>query len=93
MFRGREIRTKLPKTECEPIQDDEEVRDRDKTKKQLNKEYADKRRHSELSELSLGDKVLVTQPKLNKLTTPFSPKEHTVTWKKGNSVVAGKKKN
>lgn len=52
----------------------------------MQKQYADKRRHSKISDIEPGDKVLVKQNKQNKLTTNFSPTEHTVIWKTGNTV-------
>ena len=88
LFKGRPIKTKLPEIRLKDAYKDEEIRDRDRLQKQLTKEYSDKVRHAEESSLNPGDKVLVRQTKENKLSTPFSPVEHTVLWKKGNSVVA-----
>lgn len=88
LFRGRVIKTKLPSMKLKIHIDDEAVRDNDRLKKHLTKVYADKKRNAKESDLAPGDKVLVRQKKDNKLSTPFSPEEHTVIWKRGNSVVA-----
>ncbi|CAH0729588.1 unnamed protein product, partial [Brenthis ino] len=60
----------------------------DRYRKYQTKEYADKRRHAQISDLTTGDKILIKQRKENKLTKLFSPEEHTVVSKKGNAVVA-----
>lgn len=88
VFRGRSIRTKLPEIEQNNSLGDEAMRDMDRLKKDQFKQYADKRRHAKESEIQPGDKVLVKQRKENKLSTTFSPSEHTVVWKSGNSVAA-----
>lgn len=86
VFRGRKIRTKLPEITEEFQLNEEQIRDTDRYKKDIYKQYADKRRHTKESDLTPGDKVLIRQKKENKLSTPFSPIEHTVLWKSGNSV-------
>lgn len=88
LFRGRQIKTKLPEIRLQSEVMDEEMRDRDRYQKDQSKNYADKRRHAKELDLQPGDKVLIRQSKINKLTTPFSPIQHTVVWKKGNSVAA-----
>ncbi|CAH2085650.1 unnamed protein product [Euphydryas editha] len=55
--------------------------DDDRYKKHAYKQYADKKRHAKELDLQPGDKVLMRQRKENKLSTPFSPNEHTVLWK------------
>ncbi|CAB4043738.1 Hypothetical predicted protein [Paramuricea clavata] len=52
------------------------------------KEYADKRRRSETSEIKVGDTVLIQQPKANKLSTPFNPRPYKVVARKGSMVTA-----
>ena len=37
------------------------------------KEYADKRSHAKSTDLNIGDKVLIKQPKKDKMSTPFKP--------------------
>nr|AIK27535.1 polyprotein [Chilo suppressalis] len=87
VFKRRKIKTEIPEIRTEFRLCDEQIRDNDRYKKDLYKQYADKRRHAKELNLQPGDKVLVRQKKENKLTTPFSPSEHTVLWKAGNSVV------
>ena len=50
--------------------------------------YADERNHARKSKVTIGDSVLVKQPKENKLSTPFDPKPYQVTNKKGTMVTA-----
>ena len=38
--------------------------------------------------ISIGDKVLIRQPKKNKLSTPFSPVRYTVIKRKGSMITA-----
>ena len=42
------------------------------------KEYADKKRGSKVSDIEVGDKVIIRQSKRNKLTTPFETEPHEV---------------
>lgn len=42
------------------------------------------------SNLTVGDNVLVKQPKENKLSTPFDPKPYQITDKKGTMVTAAR---
>ena len=51
------------------------------------KQYADKRRNAQGSDLTPSDKVLVRQERRNKLSTPFAPEPYDVITKNGNSVV------
>lgn len=63
------------------------MRDRDGERKEKGKEYADKRRNAQDSNIKKGDKVLLRQEKTNKLSTPFKSTPFTVVQKDGNSVV------
>lgn len=65
VLRGRNIRTKLPE---QFHLNDEQMRDTDRYKKDIYKQYAHKRRHSKTSDIIPGDKVLVRQKKENKLS-------------------------
>jgi hypothetical protein len=85
MFR-RKLRTKLPELR-ENGRLDEEVRDKDREKKEKMKGYADKRRNAEESNLSEGDEVLVRQQCIYKWTTVFENQPYQVINKHGNSVV------
>ncbi|KAK2176541.1 hypothetical protein NP493_657g01048 [Ridgeia piscesae] len=51
------------------------------------KMYADARRRAQYSNVNVGDKVLVRQDKINKLTTTFGATPFTVVNKTGNSLV------
>ncbi|CAH2108806.1 unnamed protein product [Euphydryas editha] len=87
VFRGRKIKTKIPEIRPElHLLCDEQMTDDDRYKKHAYKQYADKKRHAKELDLQPGDKVLMRQRKENKLSTPFSPNEHTVLWKSGNLV-------
>ena len=50
--------------------------------------YADESNNARKSKLTVDKKVLVLQPKGNKLTTPFDPKPHHITEKTGTMVTA-----
>ena len=47
------------------------------------KSYADKRRNDKTSDIDIGNRVYMKQPKINKLSTPFSQKLYTVIAKRG----------
>ena len=83
---GRNIKTRLP--QFIPNSNDLKLRDTDKQKKLKMKLYADERNHARKSKVTIGDNVLVKQPKENKLSTPFDPKPYQVTNKKGTMVTA-----
>ena len=79
------MRNKLPDIYTNPLLD-MEVRDRDAEQKGKAKVYADARRGARHSAVSVGDKVLVRQDKVNKLTTTFGATPFTVVNKNGNSL-------
>ena len=81
----RKVRTKLPELREESTES--EMRDRDSEMKAKAKQYADKKRNVQESDLTPGDKVLVKQERRNKLSTPFAPEPYAVVTKTGNSVV------
>jgi len=82
----RTMRTKLPEV-SRPNVADEEFRERDHLQKMKGKEYGDERRHATENDLSIGDTVLVQQPKQNKLSTTFSANPHTVVARHGGRVI------
>ena len=82
---SRKMRTKLPDLRDESLAS--EMQDRDGEMKAKAKQYADKRRNAQESDLTPGDKVLVRQEWRNKLSTPFAPEPYDVITKNGNSVV------
>ena len=69
------------------IYDDDEIRNKDKAAKEKMKEYAYSKSNKECN-IKVGDSVLVKQPRLNKLTTPFNPIRHTVMEKRGSMITA-----
>ena len=82
----RSMRTKLPEL-SRPNVADEEFGERDHLQKMKGKEYADKRRQATENDLSIGDTVLVQQPKQNKMSTTFSANPHTVVARHGGRVI------
>lgn len=87
---GREPRTKLP--ELPTLQsvhpEDEVVRRQDARAKARMKEYSDERAHASHVNLQMGEVVLVQQPRVNKLSTPFAPTPLIVSAMKGPMVTA-----
>ena len=82
---GRKMRTKVPELKGESSES--EMRDGDGEMKAKAKEYADKKRNAQESDLAPGEQVLVRQECKNKLSTPFAPEPYDVVTKTGNSVV------
>ena len=70
------------------IYDDDEIRNKDKAAKEKMEEYADSKSNVKECNIKVGDSVLVKQPRLNKLTTPFNPIRHTVMEKRGSMITA-----
>ena len=85
---GLDPRTKMPDAESFTHPDDSKVRKHDAEAKGIMKCYADKRLHAEANPITVGDTVLVTQPRLNKLSTPFNPAPLVVTERKGTMVTS-----
>ncbi|CAB3977432.1 Transposon Ty3-I Gag-Pol poly [Paramuricea clavata] len=79
-------RISTPLTEVPNPEADNSIHETDSEKKRKMKEYADKRRRSETSEIKVGDTVLIQQPKANKLSTPFNPSPYKVVARKGSMV-------
>jgi hypothetical protein len=89
LLNGRKLRTRLS-TFSETIDNNKQmtVKERDTKQKTKMKTHADKVLHAKASDVTVGDKVLVKQKKRNAFSTPFDPNPYTVTWRRGNSVVA-----
>ena len=85
---NRNIRTRLPEPDVASPDIDSEIRLNDSERKGQMKAYADSKRNTKLSELQVGDSVLVKQPITSKLTTPYSPEPLQITQKKGTMVTA-----
>lgn len=86
LLNGRKLKSTLPQ-----IQHDlapQEVRQTDAKRKTEMKEYADRCSHAKNTDLSVGDKVLLKQPKQNKMSTPFKPEPLEIKDKKGSMITA-----
>ena len=66
---------------------------KDKERREYNKQYADRKRHTKPSTIDVGDTVLVRQEKQNKLTTKFNQTPYTVINWKGSEVTARSRNN
>ena len=66
---------------------------KDKERREYNKQYADRKRHTKPSAIDVGDTVLVRQEKQNKLTTQFNQTPYTVINRKGSEVTARSRNN
>lgn len=80
------MRTKLPDVR-ETSRTDEELRDRDREKKAKMKDYADRQRNAEESDLKEGDKVLLKQQRVNKWSASFESQPYEVVEKTGKCVL------
>ena len=65
-----------------------DARKNELTRKERNKEYADHRRNVKKSDIQMGDYVLVTQERKNKLTANFNPEPYKVIKKTGVEITA-----
>lgn len=77
---GRILRDKLPSMENRRIRtDEEEIHDRDWTKKLNDAEYTNARRRARVTDLKEGDTVVTKRiKKTNKLSTTFAPEEFKI---------------
>lgn len=83
----RKIRTKLPSLDEEELVDsDQSVVDRDRELKQKMRDSADKARDAQESDLVPGTTVLVRQPRVDKLSTLFSPEPFVVSARHGSQL-------
>ena len=74
---GRPVRCKVPELE-EVRGTDLKVQDKDSKLKQKSKDYANIRRNAKENDIQVRDKVLIQQPKSNKLTTRFEAELYRV---------------
>ena len=86
LLNGRKLKSTLPWVEYDEASP--EIRQADATRKEKMKEYADKCSNAKSTDLSVGDKVLIKQPKQNKISTPFKPEPLQITHKKGSMITA-----
>lgn len=83
---NRNIRDKLPSMD-QPIETDQELRDRDKEMKMKGKTYADEKRRAKVNDVKEGDYVLLKRQVIpNKLATTFEPTVFKVIERKGSEV-------
>jgi len=86
LLNGRKLKSTLPLVQFD--QASPEIRQADAKRKEKMKEYADKCNHARNTDLNVGDKVLIKQPKQNKMSTPFKPEPFEITDKKGSMITA-----
>lgn len=83
---GRTIQDKMPCID-QPMTNDEELRDRDKTKKEKEKVYADMKRNAKESEVQVGDIVWLKKlTNTNKLSAVFEPVSYKIIERTGSEV-------
>ena len=89
MFQRR-IRYSIPdaSNKLNHIDLEEKLEFNDRTKKELATDYATLRRHAKPCSLSVGDRVLVKQPRKNKLSSPFNPYPYRIIAQKGSMFIA-----
>ena len=83
---GREMRSKLPDLRREAPITNEEVRDRDWSRKLSQKDHVDAKGSAVASEVEIGDKVLLRNSKTNKLSPNNDPNPCEVVDRKGGEV-------
>ena len=87
---GQKLRTQIPDMNMMK-HNDSRVCNKDKCLKDKMKVNADKQSHGSVKPaIEIGDKVLVQQPKKNKLAPPYDPDPHVVTGVKGLMVTASR---
>ncbi len=89
MFK-RTVRGKLPVLKKRIVRRHSEAKEMDEKRQLYNKQYADKRRHAKKSSIEIGDSVLISQEKRNKLTANFN-EPYTVTSKNNCEITATNK--
>ena len=92
MLMGRKLGNRLPKMQMKADPMDElqwqiQIRERDARRKRYEKEYADKKRGAMVSDIGVGDRVILRQSKINKLTTRIENEPYDVVDRDGNVVV------
>ena len=86
---GRELRGKFPETKGQPKHpDDTMIRHRDKKQKLKMKQYADKRRHTAVMKIKVGDMVLCKQERKHSLTPLYDPDPMVVIGVKGSMITS-----
>ena len=86
---GRELRGKFPEVNRQPKhQNDTMIRSRDREQKEKMKKYADKRRHTAVMKIKVGDTVFCKQERKNSLTPLYDPVPMVVIGIKGDMITA-----
>ena len=92
MLNGRKLRTELPVVHVQKkvrFQDQENLlKQRDERLKEYMKGIADEKRHSEKSNISEGDRVLIKSDEKGKLVTPYRPEPYEVVSRKHSMITA-----
>lgn len=85
LLTGRPVKDLLPSLRTDPAWNrDESVRDIDAMKKMQGKIYADQRRHAKISEIKVGDEVMIKNFNSGKLEPTFKLEKFKVISKSGN---------
>ena len=71
LLNGRRLKFTLPRAQYD--QASAEIRQTDAKSKEKMKEYADKRSHKKSTDLNVGDKVLIKQPRKDKIIVVCTP--------------------
>ena len=88
---NRKIKTKLPQISMKRNSDiDRTVQKNDERAKERMKKYADKRSRATVSNIQVGDTVLIRQRKQNKWSTKFDPFPFIVVRRKGTMITASR---
>ncbi|XP_065060965.1 uncharacterized protein K02A2.6-like [Rhopilema esculentum] len=86
---NRVIRGKLPcSIKTSKSKRHREAQENDAVGKEKMKSYADKRRHTKISDIKVGDTVLLKQDKKNKFSANFESTTYKVIYRKGSRVTA-----
>ena len=83
---NRKLRTKLPSFSLESNVCNEQIRDRDMKCKSRSKDYFDLANNAKVTDVNVGDLVVLKQDKANRLSPNFHYVPYKVVEKKGNSV-------
>ena len=91
---NRTVHGKLPILHSlKVINKHKQAQTKDKERREYNKQYADRKRHTKLSTIDMGDTVVVRQEKQNKLTTQFNQTPYTVINRNGSEVTERSRNN
>ncbi|KAI8513647.1 hypothetical protein Bbelb_079710 [Branchiostoma belcheri] len=84
----RAMKTRLPELTLKQPEVNKEAKQNDQKAKMEMKKYTDRKRRAKENNIDIGDTVLVSQRKQNKLTPPYDPKPHRVIGKKNTMITA-----